>query len=125
MSHTPGAICHEALLSTAKANESKSYRDVVTAGSDLANPNNPEGVQMTSAKNLVHQAGFCDDGLPTVKKTRNEPGNTPELSNPRIHKSRPALRSQELLQPPCDIFETYVKITFHIAPPSSCLGFRY
>jgi hypothetical protein len=58
---------------------------------------------MASAKNLVHQAGFCDDGLTTVKKTRSEPGNTPELSNPGIHKSRPAIRSQELLQLPCDI----------------------
>jgi len=87
MSHTPGATCLVAPSSAAKANESKSYRDVLTAGSDPANPNNPEEVHMTSAKNLVHQAGFCDDSLTTVKKTRNEPDKTPELFNPWIQKA--------------------------------------
>ena len=62
MSHTPGAAGHEALSSAAKANESKTYRDVLTAGSDPSSPNNPEGVHMASAESLVHQAGFCDDG---------------------------------------------------------------
>jgi len=106
MSHTPGATGHEALSSAAKTNESKSYRDVLTTGSDSATPNNPKGLHMTSAKSLVHQAGFCDGGLTTAKKTRNEPDNAPEHFNPAIHKSRPVNRSQELLQPPCDILET-------------------
>jgi hypothetical protein len=50
MFHTPGATCHETPSSATKTNESKSYMDVVTAGSDPAHPNNPEGVHMTSAK---------------------------------------------------------------------------
>jgi len=54
MSHTPGATGHEAPSSAAKANESKSYRDILSASSDPATPNNPEGVHMTSAKSLVH-----------------------------------------------------------------------
>ena len=102
MPHTPGATGHEAPSSAAKANESKSYRNLLTAGSDPATPNNPEGEHMTSVRSLVHQAGFCDSGLTTVKKTRNEPANTPEHSNPAIHKNRTVIRSQELLQLPCE-----------------------
>jgi hypothetical protein len=67
-----GATCHEAPSSTAKANESRSYRDELTAGQDPVKVNNPGGVRMTSTKILVHQAGVCDDSFTADKKTRNK-----------------------------------------------------
>jgi hypothetical protein len=97
MSGTPGATCHEALPPAANANEPKSYRDVLTAGSAYsvshpANRNNPGGVHMTYASHLVPQTGICNDGFTTaIKKTRNKPGNIRNIPNSGIHKSRPAM----------------------------------
>lgn len=97
MSATPGTTCHEALPPAAKANEPKSYRDVLTAGSASsishpANVNNPGGVHVTSANHLVPQAENCNDDFTTVvTKTRNKPGNIRSLPNSGIHKSRSAI----------------------------------
>jgi histidinol-phosphate/aromatic aminotransferase/cobyric acid decarboxylase-like protein len=77
MSTTLGATCCGAPPPAAKANEPKLYRDVLTACSTssilyLANPNNPKGVHMTSAFDVIHEAGICDDGfIMVVKKMRN------------------------------------------------------
>ena len=97
MSDTTGATWLEALLPAAKAYETKSYEDILIARSTSsilhpANPNNPEGRRMTSAKNVVHQGGHRTDGLTTVvKKTRNKPGNIHNIPNSGIHKSRSAM----------------------------------
>jgi hypothetical protein len=59
--------CHKALPSAARAKKSKSYRDLQTASSTSFishpdKPNNPGG-HLTSADNLVHQAGIRDDAF--------------------------------------------------------------
>ena len=76
MSTTLGAICHGALPLAAKASEPKSYRDVLTACFMssvfyLGNTNNSQGVHMTSAYDLVHEAGICDDEFSMVVKKMN------------------------------------------------------
>jgi len=85
MSTTLVAMCHGAPPPAAKANEPKSYRDVLTACSTfsvlyLANPNNQKAVDMTSAYDLVHEAGICDDGFSMVVKKRNNLAISPFLT---------------------------------------------
>ena len=93
MSATVGATCHGAAPPAAKANEPKSYRDVLTACSTssilyLANPNNPKGVHMTSAYDLGHEAGICDGGFSMVfKKMRNNQAISPVLPIQRYIKA--------------------------------------
>jgi hypothetical protein len=86
MSITLVAMCLGAPPPAAKANEPKSYRDVLTACSTssvvyLANLNNQKAVHMTSAYDLVHEAGICDDGFSMdVKKMRNNLATSPVLT---------------------------------------------
>jgi len=80
------AMCHGAPPPAAKANEPKSYRNVLTACSTssvlyLANPNNQKAVHMISACDLVNEAGICDDGFSmVVKKMRNNLAISPILT---------------------------------------------
>jgi hypothetical protein len=95
VSRSSGRICLEAIPPAApEANVTKSYRNVLTTGcayriSTQANPANPGGVRVTSTKNVVQQAGICDEVFTMVsKKKRNK---LDDLPNSWIHRSRPAM----------------------------------
>jgi hypothetical protein len=93
---TLGTTCHEAPPSAApEANETKSYRDVLTTGSTSSfspptNPSNPGGVHMTLVENFFGSPSLdCDEGFTkVVKDKRNKSGYLPSSG---IRKSRPGM----------------------------------